>query len=654
MKQKSIKTLKPNFNYKRVNQIAIIAVLATMISTSAKPALGEPLKEGDRVVFLGDSITHNGLYHSFLYLFYQTRYPEMPVDFFNCGVSGGRTVDALDRLQEDVLSLNPDVVVVNLGMNDVGTSQFTEKEPEERDRTTKRMLDRYQQLMSEIVLEIKQFNPEIRIILTSPSPYDQTGNQKRTSAVGKNDAIAKVTEFLASLADDHDLEFVDFHSPINKWNKERQASDPDFSIIGRDRVHPGPMGHLLMAAIFLDHLGTMESVSEIELNIDSGSAELGTNKNVSVENLEYSNNTIRFNALASSLPYPIETVERKSGEDPAVAALDFIDFQETMNREILKVSGLENNDFELRIDGEKVGVYSGKQLAEGISLAANSTTPQYQQAFKVAVMNEQRRNLERPLRAPTWVKHKVLIEGGVDPADEQASEEYMKKWRNGEAHRDYRGSYDRENTQFKDPREAEARRQQIAELVAEIYSTAKPRMHSYEILPATAEQNSPSEENLAQPNIGLEKYNAILGFENFAAWDGMSPETDIKKSGATAVRWDNTVDVDRIRCRQFPPDVARFNSMHVWVYSEKATDAVFAIVFRSENDSTDGPDYHIVNIPVDWTGWKKLKVNLDSMSSVREPAGLGHLTEFLMASSGYRCGDPHPETSLVFDQIEFY
>ena len=39
-----------------------------------------PFKDGDRVVFFGDSITHGGFYGEYVNLFYATRYPESPYD----------------------------------------------------------------------------------------------------------------------------------------------------------------------------------------------------------------------------------------------------------------------------------------------------------------------------------------------------------------------------------------------------------------------------------------------------------------------------------------------------------------------------------------------------------------------------------------------
>ena len=43
-------------------------------------------KDGERVVFLGNSITDGGHYHSYIWLYYMTRFPNRDVHFYNAGI----------------------------------------------------------------------------------------------------------------------------------------------------------------------------------------------------------------------------------------------------------------------------------------------------------------------------------------------------------------------------------------------------------------------------------------------------------------------------------------------------------------------------------------------------------------------------------------
>ena len=47
-------------------------------------------EEGERVVFVGNSITHGGHYHSFIWLYYMTRFPDKPITIMNAGIGGTR------------------------------------------------------------------------------------------------------------------------------------------------------------------------------------------------------------------------------------------------------------------------------------------------------------------------------------------------------------------------------------------------------------------------------------------------------------------------------------------------------------------------------------------------------------------------------------
>lgn len=43
-------------------------------------------KANDRIVFLGNSITEGGHYHSYIWLYYMTHFPELPLRIYNGGI----------------------------------------------------------------------------------------------------------------------------------------------------------------------------------------------------------------------------------------------------------------------------------------------------------------------------------------------------------------------------------------------------------------------------------------------------------------------------------------------------------------------------------------------------------------------------------------
>ena len=54
--------------------VLVAAVCMAYTATFAQTV--KPFKEGERAVFLGNSITDGGHYHSFIWLYYMTRFPE--------------------------------------------------------------------------------------------------------------------------------------------------------------------------------------------------------------------------------------------------------------------------------------------------------------------------------------------------------------------------------------------------------------------------------------------------------------------------------------------------------------------------------------------------------------------------------------------------
>ncbi len=75
-----------------------VSALAAVLFAFAASA--EPFKDGDTVVFLGDSITHGGRYHEFIADFYRTRYPGRHIRFVNSGIGGDSAGGAMKRVKE--------------------------------------------------------------------------------------------------------------------------------------------------------------------------------------------------------------------------------------------------------------------------------------------------------------------------------------------------------------------------------------------------------------------------------------------------------------------------------------------------------------------------------------------------------------------------
>ncbi len=97
------------------------------------------------------------------------------------------------------------------------------------------------------------------------------------------------------------------------------------------------------------------------------------------------------------------------------AAADIV--SASLNQETLRVTGLQDGTWQVRIDQEVVATCPAEDLSAGIDLAANVLTPQHRQASRVAELQERIRILTETLRTIATLFHKRLIPAGVAPGD---------------------------------------------------------------------------------------------------------------------------------------------------------------------------------------------------------------------------------------------
>src|SRR5262249_49669154 len=81
-------------------------------------------KPNDRIVFLGDSITQQYQYSTYIELYLTTRMPKGNFTFFNAGIGGDTAGGGAGRFQSHVLVEKPTAVTINFGMNDGGYGAF--------------------------------------------------------------------------------------------------------------------------------------------------------------------------------------------------------------------------------------------------------------------------------------------------------------------------------------------------------------------------------------------------------------------------------------------------------------------------------------------------------------------------------------------------
>ncbi len=393
------------------------------------------LKDGDRVVFFGDSITDQRLYTTFVETYVLTRFPGRKITFVHSGwggdrVTGGGGGGIQMRLSRDVVAYQPNVVSIMLGMNDGRYRKFDQQ-----------IFDIYSTGYRQIVKQLKTDLKDVRITAIQPSPYDDVTRAPGFEG-GYNAVLLRFSDFLQDLGKTEGLVVADLNRPVVAMLERAKASNAELAQkILPDRVHPGASGHLIMAESLLKAWGAPAVVSAVEL--DAAGRKTLVSENTSLSDVQFGR-TVSWTQTDRSLPMPVDLT------DPVVAlAVQSSDFEEGLNRETLKVAGLASGNYTLRLDGEEVGTFTSAALSEGLNLAILKT-PMSAQASQVHALTLRHNNIHfarwRSLQVPLAPDNLASAKTALDALD----------------------AVD-------------------AELIQKQREMAQPRPHKYEIVPGSSE-----------------------------------------------------------------------------------------------------------------------------------------------------------------------
>jgi lysophospholipase L1-like esterase len=356
-------------------RLAAGALLVNCISGFLSAQQEFSLKDGDTVVFYGDSITERRFYSTFTEAWVLTRFPKLNVRFVNSGwggdtVAGGAGGPLQVRLQRDVIAYQPDVVTILLGMNDGHYRKLNE-------RTYSEFTTGYEQLVS----TLKAALPDVRLTLLEPSPYDDVTRPPLFPG-GYNGVLTRFGQFISALAEKANAKVVDLNStvvgPLTAVNAKDPSTAQNFI---PDRVHPGPPASLLMAEALLKSWNAPAIVTEVEIDAESLTASQAVR--TQVHSILRKDGTLSWTQNDAALPFPVDW------QDPAVTVAAYSsDFFPAIDDQPLRVTNLKPGDYTLRIDGQEITSYPAAQFARGINLSALNT-PMLKQAAEVLKLTNQ-------------------------------------------------------------------------------------------------------------------------------------------------------------------------------------------------------------------------------------------------------------------------
>lgn len=193
--------------------------------------------QGTNILFAGDSVTDcgrredpNGLGDGYVNILGETLAP-YGATVGNVGISGDRVVDLTARWSTDVLENDADVLSILVGINDTWR-RFDNDDP----TSTEAFESGYRELL-------RQARPRFkRLVLVQPFllPVTQEQQAWAEDLSGKQQAVAR-------LAAEFDAVLVPAHDQLNAM----AAAHGGNGALAGDGVHPTPLGHTQLAALWL-------------------------------------------------------------------------------------------------------------------------------------------------------------------------------------------------------------------------------------------------------------------------------------------------------------------------------------------------------------------------------------------------------------------
>jgi lysophospholipase L1-like esterase len=354
-----------------INHRKLLAAGFACLALAARALAADfPIHDGDRVVFLGDSITEQRLYTTYIESYVLARFPEWKLTFRNVGW-GGDTAwlrqrshpdeatlfgaseaaqetmveDAVKHgLERDVLPLRPTFVTIDFGMNDHSYQAFRED--------IFRAYARSQEQLAK-VLEASG----ARVAFITPQPIEEKRPDPDQDV--RNQSLRKFSDGLKDVAARENALYVDEFDPYMAIMMHERAANPAAFIGAGDAVHPKHAGHTLMAWAILKGLGAPAAVSRAEIAAPAGTVTVA--EHCAISNVKIADGGVSFDRLDEALPMPID-----ARAEPALKLAPVLD---DLSRYELRVTGLAPGNYDVMIDGESAARLSQDKLAEGVNLS---------------------------------------------------------------------------------------------------------------------------------------------------------------------------------------------------------------------------------------------------------------------------------------------
>lgn len=405
--------------------------LALLVFAAPLVAADKPFffQKGDRIVFLGDSITEQYQYSTDIELYLTTRFPDWNLSFLNAGIGGDTANGGAGRFQAHVLDEKPTAVTINFGMNDGGYQKFDANRNKQYVEKTDAMLAMAKKA-------------GVRVGLVSPNAVDRRRSPQFSDFKIYLETQKQFYAPLKEIAAKHGATFVDQYA-ITRTALEKMENDKADAVVPfGDGFHTASPGGLLMAHAILTGLGAPADVSDV--TIDIGARRQERTRGCKIAKLESTPTAVSFERTDDAIPIPVQK--------DWLSLLPYVNNLKDLNDYGLTINGLSDGKYSIAIDGKEVATATSAELAKGINLGNVTTGPIHAQGQKVFdAINAKNQVVHGRFRG-------VLM--FTNPPDWLADVYKERK-----------------------PKELAKRKEQIDKAQADIYQLVKPTAHQFTVKP---------------------------------------------------------------------------------------------------------------------------------------------------------------------------
>lgn len=185
-----------------------------------------------KIIFFGDSITQAGVQPGGYVDLIKKALDPAKYEIIGAGIGGNKVYDLFFRMEDDVLTKKPDLVVIYIGVNDVWHKASSR---------TGTDYDKFGKFYQGLITKIQ--NNGAKVVLCTPAVI----GEKKDGANEMDADLDKYSEAIRELATKNKLPLLDLRTIFKEYDAANNPDNKEKGILTSDGVHLNSLGNQTLA-----------------------------------------------------------------------------------------------------------------------------------------------------------------------------------------------------------------------------------------------------------------------------------------------------------------------------------------------------------------------------------------------------------------------